>query len=69
VFAVNGVNNFRLGRNEKYAHVTYFLMAALSANFPHEKRLTGASPKIATYDLAPEMSAFKITDKLLRAIE
>jgi 2,3-bisphosphoglycerate-independent phosphoglycerate mutase len=69
VFAVNGVNNFRLAETEKYAHVTYFFNGGTEREFPHEKRLLVPSPKIATYDLAPEMSAFKITDKFLRAIE
>ncbi len=69
VFAVNAVNNFRLAETEKYAHVTYFFNGGTEREFPHEKRLLVPSPKVATYDLAPEMSAFKITDKLLRAIE
>jgi 2,3-bisphosphoglycerate-independent phosphoglycerate mutase len=69
VFAVNSVNNFRLAETEKYAHVTYFFNGGAEREFPHEKRLLVPSPKIATYDLAPEMSAFKITDKFLRAIE
>jgi 2,3-bisphosphoglycerate-independent phosphoglycerate mutase len=69
VFAVNGVNNFRLAETEKYAHVTYFFNGGTEREFPHEKRLLVPSPKVATYDLVPEMSAFKITDKLLRAIE
>jgi 2,3-bisphosphoglycerate-independent phosphoglycerate mutase len=50
-------------------HVTYFFNGGAEHEFPHEKRLLVPSPKVATYDLAPEMSAFKITDKLLRAIE
>jgi 2,3-bisphosphoglycerate-independent phosphoglycerate mutase len=69
VFAVNGVNNFRLAETEKYAHVTYFFNGGTEREFPHEKRLLVPSPKVATYDLVPEMSAFKITDKFLRAIE
>ena len=69
VFAVHGVDNFRLAETEKYAHVTYFFNGGTEREFPHEKRLLVQSPKVATYDLAPEMSAFKITDKLLRAIE
>jgi 2,3-bisphosphoglycerate-independent phosphoglycerate mutase len=69
VFAVNQVDNFRLAETEKYAHVTYFFNGGTEREFPHEKRLLAPSPKVATYDLAPEMSAFKITDKLLRAIE
>ncbi|HKP37010.1 MAG TPA: 2,3-bisphosphoglycerate-independent phosphoglycerate mutase [Pyrinomonadaceae bacterium] len=69
VFAANDVHNFRLAETEKYAHVTYFFNGGTEREFPHEKRLLVPSPKVATYDLAPEMSAFKVTDRLLRAIE
>ncbi|HWP54598.1 MAG TPA: 2,3-bisphosphoglycerate-independent phosphoglycerate mutase [Pyrinomonadaceae bacterium] len=69
VFAVGGIDNYRMAETEKYAHVTYFFNGGAEHEFPHEKRLLVPSPKVATYDLAPEMSAFKITDKLLRAIE
>jgi 2,3-bisphosphoglycerate-independent phosphoglycerate mutase len=69
VFAGLGVRNIRMAETEKYAHVTYFFNGGTEREFPHERRLLVPSPKIATYDLAPEMSAFKITDKLLRAIE
>ncbi len=69
VFAGTGVDNYRMAETEKYAHVTYFFNGGTEREFPHEKRLLVPSPKVATYDLAPEMSAFKITDKLLRAIE
>ena len=69
VFAGLGVTNFRLAETEKYAHVTYFFNGGAEREFPHEKRLLVPSPKVATYDLMPEMSAFKITDKFLRAIE
>jgi 2,3-bisphosphoglycerate-independent phosphoglycerate mutase len=69
VFAVNDVENYRMAETEKYAHVTYFFNGGTEREFPHEKRLLVPSPRVATYDLAPEMSAFKITDKLLRAIE
>jgi len=69
VFAVNEVENYRMAETEKYAHVTYFFNGGAEREFPHEKRLLIPSPKVATYDLAPDMSAFKITDKLLRAIE
>jgi 2,3-bisphosphoglycerate-independent phosphoglycerate mutase len=69
VFAVGGIENYRMAETEKYAHVTYFFNGGAEREFPHEKRLLVPSPKVATYDLAPEMSAFKITDKLLRAIE
>jgi len=69
VFAGVGVNNLRLAETEKYAHVTYFFNGGTEREFPHEKRLLVPSPKVATYDLAPEMSAFKITDKFLRALD
>jgi 2,3-bisphosphoglycerate-independent phosphoglycerate mutase len=69
VFAGLGVTNFRLAETEKYAHVTYFFNGGAEREFPYEKRLLVPSPKVATYDLMPEMSAFKITDKFLRAIE
>jgi 2,3-bisphosphoglycerate-independent phosphoglycerate mutase len=68
VFAAHDVPNYRLAETEKYAHVTYFFNGGTEREFPHEKRLLVPSPKVATYDLVPEMSAFKITDKLLRAI-
>jgi 2,3-bisphosphoglycerate-independent phosphoglycerate mutase len=69
VFAAFNVNNLRLAETEKYAHVTYFFNGGIEQEFPYEKRLLVPSPKVATYDLMPEMSAFKITDKLLRAID
>jgi 2,3-bisphosphoglycerate-independent phosphoglycerate mutase len=69
VFAGLNVTNYRMAETEKYAHVTYFFNGGTEREFPYEKRLLVPSPKVATYDLAPEMSAFKITDKLLRAIE
>jgi len=68
VFARLGVRNYRMAETEKYAHVTYFFNGGSEREFPYENRLLVPSPKIATYDLAPEMSAFKITDKLLGAI-
>ena len=69
VFSVAAVENYRMAETEKYAHVTYFFNGGTEREFLHEKRLLVPSPKVATYDLAPEMSAFKITDKLLRAME
>src|ERR1051326_3005918 len=69
VFAVNEVENYRMAETEKYAHVTYFFNGGMEREFPYEKRLLVPSPKVATYDLMPEMSAFKITDRFLRAIE
>ena len=69
VFAAAGVRNYRMAETEKYAHVTYFFNGGAEREFPHERRLLVPSPKVATYDLKPEMSAFQLTDKILRAIE
>jgi 2,3-bisphosphoglycerate-independent phosphoglycerate mutase len=69
VFAGLGVRNYRMAETEKYAHVTYFFNGGTEHEYPFEKRLLVPSPKVATYDLMPEMSAFKVTDKFLRAIE
>ncbi len=69
VWARLAVNNYRLAETEKYAHVTYFFNGGVEKEHAHEKRLLVPSPKIATYDLQPEMSAFKVTDKVLRAID
>jgi 2,3-bisphosphoglycerate-independent phosphoglycerate mutase len=63
------VNNYRLAETEKYAHVTYFFNGGVEQEYRCERRLLVPSPKIATYDLAPEMSAFKVTDKVLRGID
>ncbi len=69
VFAAVGVRNYRMSETEKYAHVTYFFNGGQEIEFPHERRLLVPSPKVATYDLAPEMAAFKVTDKILRAVD
>jgi 2,3-bisphosphoglycerate-independent phosphoglycerate mutase len=63
------VRNYRLAETEKYAHVTYFFNGGVEKEYPCEQRLLVPSPKIATYDLQPEMSAFKVTDKVLRGID
>jgi 2,3-bisphosphoglycerate-independent phosphoglycerate mutase len=69
VFAGLCVRNYRLAETEKYAHVTYFFNGGVEQEFACERRLLVPSPRIPTYDLAPEMSAFKVTDKILREIE
>jgi 2,3-bisphosphoglycerate-independent phosphoglycerate mutase len=69
VWAGLGVRNYRLAETEKYAHVTYFFNGGVEEEFKCERRLLVPSPKIATYDLDPAMSAFKVTDKVLRAID
>jgi 2,3-bisphosphoglycerate-independent phosphoglycerate mutase len=63
------VRNYRLAETEKYAHVTYFFNGGVEKEYGCERRLLVPSPKIATYDLQPEMSAFKVTDKVLDGIE
>jgi len=63
------VRNYRLAETEKYAHVTYFFNGGVEKEHACERRLLVPSPKIATYDLQPEMSAFQVTDKVLREIE
>jgi len=69
VWASVCVQNFRLAETEKYAHITYFFNGGVEKEHECEKRLLVPSPKIATYDLQPEMSAFKVTDKVLRAVD
>jgi len=69
VFARFSVENFRLAETEKYAHVTYFFNGGTEKEFPCEQRLLVPSPKIATYDLEPAMSAFQITNNVLRILD
>jgi 2,3-bisphosphoglycerate-independent phosphoglycerate mutase len=69
IFGRVGVRNYRMAETEKYAHVTYFFNGGVEKEYPCERRLLVPSPKIATYDLEPEMSAFKVTDRVLRAVE
>jgi 2,3-bisphosphoglycerate-independent phosphoglycerate mutase len=69
VWANISVRNYRLAETEKYAHVTYFFNGGVEKEYPWECRLLVPSPKIATYDLEPKMSAFKVTEQVLRGIE
>lgn len=69
VWAAAEVRNYRLAETEKYAHVTYFFNGGVEEPFKCERRLLVPSPKIATYDLDPAMSAFKVTDNVLREID
>jgi 2,3-bisphosphoglycerate-independent phosphoglycerate mutase len=57
-----------MAETEKYPHVTYFLNGGQETRFPGEDRIMVASPKVATYDLQPEMSAPELTDKAVEAI-
>src|SRR5438309_4760261 len=60
-----GKSQLRTAETEKYAHVTYFFSGGVEKPFPGEDRKLIPSPKVATYDLKPEMSAFEVTDELL----
>jgi len=64
-----GKTQLRIAETEKYAHVTYFFNGGVEKPFPGEERLLVPSPKVATYDLKPEMSAFEVTDELLKRID
>jgi 2,3-bisphosphoglycerate-independent phosphoglycerate mutase len=63
-----GWRQFHVAETEKYAHVTYFFNGGREAPWPGEERLLVPSPKVATYDLQPEMSAVGVTDALVEAI-
>ena len=63
-----GLRQLRIAETEKYAHVTYFFNGGREAPFPGEDRVLVPSPQVATYDLAPEMSAFEVTDRLVEVI-
>jgi 2,3-bisphosphoglycerate-independent phosphoglycerate mutase len=64
-----GWRQFHVAETEKYAHVTYFLNGGVEAAWPGEDRKLVPSPRVATYDLQPEMSAPGVTDALVEAIE
>ncbi len=63
-----GLNQLRIAETEKYAHVTFFLNGGREAEFYGEERILVPSPKVATYDLQPEMSALELTDRLCDAV-
>jgi 2,3-bisphosphoglycerate-independent phosphoglycerate mutase len=65
IVSAAGKRQLRIAETEKYAHVTYFFNGGIEKPFPGEDRKLIPSPKVATYDLKPEMSAFKVTDELL----
>ncbi len=68
VISQQGLSQLRLAETEKYAHVTYFLNGGREEPFDREDRTMVPSPKVATYDLRPEMSSAQVTDKLCDAI-
>ena len=64
-----GLSQLRIAETEKYAHVTFFFNGGVEEPNEGEDRILVPSPKVATYDMKPEMSAFEVTDKVLEAIE
>jgi 2,3-bisphosphoglycerate-independent phosphoglycerate mutase len=68
IVADAGMKQLRIAETEKYAHVTFFFNGGREAAFPGEERILVPSPKVATYDLQPEMSAPEVTDKVVEAI-
>jgi 2,3-bisphosphoglycerate-independent phosphoglycerate mutase len=63
-----GLKQFRCAETEKFAHVTYFFNGGRSDPYPNEDRVIVPSPKVATYDLQPEMSAAQVADEVIKAI-
>lgn len=63
-----GKKQLRIAETEKYAHVTFFFNGGVEAPSLHEDRILVSSPKVATYDLQPEMSVYEVTDKLIAQI-
>ena len=68
VLEANGINQFRTAETEKYAHVTFFFNGGIDEPQPHETRKLVASPKVATYDMQPEMSAPEVCENVLEAV-
>ena len=64
-----GLRQLRIAETEKYAHVTFFFNGGVEKTYPGEDRVLVSSPKVATYDLQPEMSAVEVTDKVVARIE
>lgn len=69
VLANHGLNQLRIAETEKYPHVTFFMSGGREQEFEGEKRILIDSPKVATYDLKPEMSAYEVTDALLKELD
>ena len=63
-----GIKQLRIAETEKYAHVTFFFNGGVEKMYEGEDRILVNSPKVATYDLQPEMSAYEVTDKVIEAI-
>ncbi|MBS4161459.1 phosphoglycerate mutase (2,3-diphosphoglycerate-independent), partial [Klebsiella pneumoniae] len=69
VLSQKGLKQLRIAETEKYPHVTFFMSGGREEKFPGEERILINSPKVATYDLKPEMSAYEVKDALLKEIE
>ena len=69
VVSNHGLTQLRIAETEKYAHVTFFFNGGEEREFKGEERILVPSPKVATYDLKPEMSVYEVTEKLVDAIE
>lgn len=67
--ANHGLTQLRIAETEKYAHVTFFFNGGEEKEFKGEERILINSPKVATYDLKPEMSVYEVTEALTDAIE
>jgi 2,3-bisphosphoglycerate-independent phosphoglycerate mutase len=68
VLAATGKTQLRIAETEKYAHVTFFFSGGREAPFDNEDRILVPSPKVATYDLKPEMSAYEVKDRVVEAV-
>ncbi len=64
-----GLTQLRIAETEKYAHVTFFFNGGVEKQYPGEDRVLVPSPKVATYDLQPEMSAYEVCDKCVERID
>ena len=69
ILAAAGKKQLRIAETEKYAHVTFFFSGGREDKFKNEERIMVPSPKVATYDLQPEMSAYSVKDAVIKAIE
>ncbi len=69
VVANHGLSQIRIAETEKYPHVTFFFSGGREQPFENEKRIMAPSPKVATYDLKPEMSALELTDAIIPEIQ
>lgn len=69
VISRNGLKQLRIAETEKYAHVTFFFNGGVEKEYPGEDRALVSSPKVATYDMKPEMSAYEVADEAVRRIQ